>query len=224
MLSKKSLVAALAMMFMVAAPGTSSAITITHSAADFANTLTVPGSALTDAVGPAFIGSGVNYTFGNTEGVFNDPPNAFCGVNGSNVCDLLGTVDGQIVLTGTTTQGFTDFVEVVAGNSLAGNLTLTVFDIALNIIGTAINTATSIDTLTVDLAGIFDIAFFSVSGTDTFGVRQVTIEDPISNVAAVPVPPALPLFAGGLGLIGLLSWRKKQDATVSWRKKQNFAT
>ena len=35
------------------------------------------------------------------------------------------------------------------------------------------------------------------------------------NVAAVPLPAALPLFAGGLGLMGLLGWRRKQKAAAA---------
>lgn len=31
-------------------------------------------------------------------------------------------------------------------------------------------------------------------------------------VAPVPIPAALPLFAGGLGLLGLLGWRRKRKA------------
>jgi hypothetical protein len=30
------------------------------------------------------------------------------------------------------------------------------------------------------------------------------------TVAATPLPAALPLFAGGLGVIGLLGWRRKR--------------
>ena len=31
----------------------------------------------------------------------------------------------------------------------------------------------------------------------------------VSDVTAVPIPPALPLFAAGLGALGLLGWRRK---------------
>jgi len=34
------------------------------------------------------------------------------------------------------------------------------------------------------------------------------------SVSAVPIPAALPLFAGGLGLLGLLGWRRKRNATA----------
>ena len=35
-----------------------------------------------------------------------------------------------------------------------------------------------------------------------------------SAVSAVPLPAALPLFAGGLGFLGLIGWRKKRMATA----------
>ncbi len=34
------------------------------------------------------------------------------------------------------------------------------------------------------------------------------------SVSAVPIPAALPLFAGGLALMGLLGWRRKRSATA----------
>lgn len=35
-----------------------------------------------------------------------------------------------------------------------------------------------------------------------------------SDVAPIPIPAALPLFAGGLGLLGLLGWRRKRMAAA----------
>jgi hypothetical protein len=35
------------------------------------------------------------------------------------------------------------------------------------------------------------------------------------GVAATPLPAVLPLFAGGLGLVGFLSRRKKQKAAIA---------
>ena len=36
----------------------------------------------------------------------------------------------------------------------------------------------------------------------------------VVTVTAVPLPAALPLFAGGLGLMGLMGWRRKRKATA----------
>src|SRR5689334_21253741 len=48
--------------------------------------------------GTNYIGFGVDFSYGGTEGIFNDPPLAFGGVSGSNIIDLLSPVDGRIVV------------------------------------------------------------------------------------------------------------------------------
>ena len=37
----------------------------------------------------------------------------------------------------------------------------------------------------------------------------------VSTLGAVPLPGALPLFATGLGLMGLLGWRRKRKAQAA---------
>jgi hypothetical protein len=37
----------------------------------------------------------------------------------------------------------------------------------------------------------------------------------LTEVTATPLPAALPLFAGGLGAMGLLGWRRKKTATLA---------
>jgi hypothetical protein len=37
----------------------------------------------------------------------------------------------------------------------------------------------------------------------------------IASVATTPLPAALPLFATGLGLMGLLGWRRKRKASAA---------
>ena len=37
----------------------------------------------------------------------------------------------------------------------------------------------------------------------------------VIGVAATPLPAALPLFAGGLGALGLFGWRRKKSATLA---------
>lgn len=166
------------------------------------------------AAGTNYIAFGVDYTFGGVEGVFSDPPLAFGGVNGSNVVDLLAPVDGRIVLLNTATQGLTDFVSVLAGGSAAGALLLEVFDIGGGLLGSATNPG-GVSTFSVNNAGVFNIASFRVSTPvgDTFGVRQVTINDPVAAgppVESVPVPATAMILGAGLaGLAGVGSRRRK---------------
>jgi hypothetical protein len=47
-------------------------------------------------------------------------------------------------------------------------------------------------------------------GTVTFDVRPVPVPPP--GPSEVPLPGALPLFATGLGALGLLGWRRKRKA------------
>lgn len=52
--------------------------------------------------------------------------------------------------------------------------------------------------------------FFTIVGLESgSGNRGVRIAE--LSVTPVPLPAALPLFAGGLGLLGLLGWRRKRS-------------
>lgn len=190
---------------------------ITHTPADATATGVVVSSAFSPlavggAVGSSLIAFGVDYSFGNVEGIFNDPPLAFGGVNGGGNVDLLAGVDGRIVALNTLSQGLTDFVSVTAGNASTGNLILSVFDSSLNLLGTASNTSSGITTFSIDHSGVFDIAYFSVStpAGDTFGVDSVSINTPIraAAVGAVPEPSTYGLMGGAL-LAGIVYLRRR---------------
>ncbi len=46
------------------------------------------------------------------------------------------------------------------------------------------------------------------------GLRLITAATITSDVSATPLPAALPLFASGIGGLGLLSWRKRRKAAA----------
>jgi hypothetical protein len=52
-------------------------------------------------------------------------------------------------------------------------------------------------------------SIFIVAGIEVMGVTQDT---PVPS--ETPLPAALPLFAGGLGALGLLGWRRKKKAAA----------
>ena len=46
-------------------------------------------------------------------------------------------------------------------------------------------------------------------GTYTYNLG---VDSFVINIGTTPVPAALPLFASGLGVLGLLGWRRKKKA------------
>jgi hypothetical protein len=60
------------------------------------------------------------------------------------------------------------------------------------------------------LAG--DSYTLTFQGTTTSGGAASFIDLVDVDSLATPLPAALPLFAGGLGVIGLLQWRRKRKA------------
>ncbi|TRW17316.1 PEPxxWA-CTERM sorting domain-containing protein [Glacieibacterium frigidum] len=160
-------------------------------------------------LGTNYIDFGVDFSFGNVEGYFDDGDAlAFGGINGEGVLDLLTAVDGRIIVAGTTTGTTTGFISVEAGFASPGQLTLSVFDINNVLISSVVNDLTvglnSRSLLTLTAPGI---AYFSVSGTDTFGVAQINISG-----AAVPEPASWALMIGGFGLIGQSLRRRRAVA------------
>lgn len=182
---------------------------LTHSASEFGGTRSTAFGSLADPVGTAFINAGVDYSFGNVEGVFSDPPDALCGINSSGNCDLLTDVDGRIVVAGTLAQGLTKSITVEAGHAADGALKLTAFDIGMNEIVSALNGLpqgpNGRTTMSIALANPL-IAFFSISGPgDEYGVNTVTIDTPIfADTTPIPLPAGLPLALGAFGSLALL--------------------
>jgi opacity protein-like surface antigen len=189
-----------------------SAAVVTHDANDIAVPNSPPFGAVVPGgvVGTAAIAFGVDYTFGNSEAIFDDGGgvDAFCGLNGSGVCTLQDAVDGRIVLLNSTTQGFTSSVSVEAGFAANGSLTLSVFGLANNLLATAVNGPPAgpngRTTITINRA-LADIAYFRISGADSFGVNLVAIESP---GAAVPEPATWAMMIGGFGLLGAAARRR----------------
>ena len=84
--------------------------------------------------------------------------------------------------------------------------------------GTACSEYVDFNQTTATLPGIYTIdqtIDWTIMNSTTGNVLDpVTFEYSINvgDVSATPLPAALPLFAGGLGLIGLFGWRRKRKA------------
>jgi hypothetical protein len=82
------------------------------------------------------------------------------------------------------------------------------------------STWATVDALVVDglALGSWTVASLTISvgGWDTGHATTDTIDSITlpGNVAATPIPAALPLFAGGLGLLGMFSRRRKQKVSA----------
>jgi hypothetical protein len=59
------------------------------------------------------------------------------------------------------------------------------------------------------LDSVFDRVSF-VSTSNAFEVDNLAVKDTESGTSPVPIPGALALFAGGLGVVGLLSRRRRK--------------
>ena len=53
---------------------------------------------------------------------------------------------------------------------------------------------------------------FGINDPDVVAMDDFIYGEP---VGAVPLPAALPLFATGLGVLGLLGWRRKRKAQAT---------
>ena len=65
----------------------------------------------------------------------------------------------------------------------------------------------------------FMTPFTSISFTDTLGTDGVAFDDAYTQVSAVPLPAALPLFLSALAGLGLMGWRRRSIEPRGHREK-----
>jgi hypothetical protein len=105
---------------------------------------------------------------------------------------------------------------------LAGSL---VDSVAINLLGNTFQTFTenwtNVDTIVIastcdKTMHVCDQTIDPADFTGNFGSGSVYMDNIVINgpTAATPLPAALPLFATGLGALGLLGWRRRRKAAV----------
>lgn len=174
-------------------------------------TPTPPFGTLTEAVGAQTVSTGIDFSFGKTEGIVNDGGGVygFCGINGSGACDLVTDVDGAIV-------GLAESIYAEAGHSADGTLTLSVFDTNMNLLATALNGSPfgshGRSTFSI-LRPTSDIAFFRISGADSYGVNQIVLDGVVQN--AVPEPATWAMMIMGMAVVGSSMRRRKTSVSFA---------
>jgi hypothetical protein len=108
------------------------------------------------------------------------------------------------------TSGFLQDTPTVSF-TIAGKTYTSVLDVQFN--GPTITSIFGFsDTVNGDTLTSIGLTSFQLFGTGISSTDGGTVT--INAVAATPLPAALPLFAGGLGLLGMFARRRKQKASA----------
>ncbi len=198
---------------LTAAATGAQAITFTPDSNPAVNVSPAFGSAVAGGIlGTNYKAFGVDFTWGNQEAIFNDPPHAFSGVNASGVVDLVSDVNGRIVKAGTLSSAVTNYFYAEAGFAAAGSLTLTVYNSALAVIGSATNGdplgTHGRTTFAISTPGI---AYFNISGNDSYGVNEIRLNTPTGGV---PEASTWALMIAGFGMVGIAARRRSLAAAA----------
>jgi hypothetical protein len=100
---------------------------------------------------------------------------------------------------------------VASGSPLTASATALTFDFS----------SLSSDQFILGMSGLTRVSYLALPpeiGLSTGGpltVESFTTAFVIASVTATPLPAALPLFAGGLGMMGLLGWRRKRKSAAA---------
>ena len=172
------------------------------SATATGNTNQYSGAYLDGPAGmPASGGLGVCSTSGGCAGNNDD--------NVGRIGDVMGASPETLTLTFTTPVQLTDLIFKDANHAL-----LALGSLMIN--GTTFTTNSSGELTSSVLAALLSgtvFNFTSMSGDDNRLLKDFYLAD--ATVSPVPLPGALPLFATGLGVLGLLGWRRKRKSAAA---------
>lgn len=211
------LIAALA---VIAIPGSASATVINF--AGFANLTTLTTQDFGDGVtfsGAVILSCCETDGSGSLNNAAFPPP-----------ADDGGSTDGVNVAynpSGPLTLAFTNPTDFfTAAFTYNTGLTVTAYNSAMSVIGTAngacgasgsganyVGSGCGAPNEVIDIAtaGISEIVITGGSGNN-FTIDDVNFQGAVNVGATTPLPAALPLFASGLGALGLLGWRRKRKS------------
>jgi hypothetical protein len=113
---------------------------------------------------------------------------------------------GQVLL---TEPGSTTISDIVYANGVVVTL---ISDSPDGTPLTALATITILGTLE-ETGGVQDLTGFFTPPGLTLAPGFITVQSDVE--ATTPLPAALPLFATGLGALGLLGWRRKKKAALA---------
>jgi hypothetical protein len=170
------------------------------------------GYGVGDNASPTAVSAGYDFTAGGTFTITYLSGTESAG-SGFPITDAIGDT-GFLVNNGTGSSGtvlpsfyvnsasypayLSELVGVFADNGVIVGTPFLVGD------GTSATAPSGADEL---LLGVNDDIF-----SDNTGGFNVSVSGPTADVTATPLPAALPLFAGGLGLLGMVSRRRKRMA------------
>jgi hypothetical protein len=199
----------------LAAPAHAGTFSWSYSGTGTTNNLTDTGSGTLTTGGSASLCA--SPPMGNCS--YNNPP--YTTTLGSTITGITGTWNGFTIAGLVTPQSFAFNNNVLylppnqvfldaSANGEPGGLAFFVS----NYTGNNVTTPT---TVIVDLFfSTTSMEYSAVTGNTSGGCcSQQTVGDFTVPVGATPLPAALPLFATGLGGLGLLGWRRKRKARAS---------
>ena len=163
-------------------------------------------------------------------GTFSQNGVTFQAQDGTQWLDLTGVNSNStegVSQTLATTAGHVYQLSFYVGNTTGGSIFGSTSTVNVSINGTPTFSDTNSTTNATGLSWeLFTQTFTAASATTTLafingdpatdnsnGLDNVVLND--LGPAAVPLPAALPLFATGLGALGLLGWRRKRKAQAA---------